>query len=274
MKQLSQVREYDDQGKLRAQVDFIYDQERLTLVRTIRIGEGNQISSVSEIPIEYDEGGRLTRYGIIGEGRYEEYEYDSNGVLIRRIQAEGGAEETFYEYDVLGRLEETLSISDSVTRVCHYVYDNDNRCLRKDVYNYYEAALYNEGRNYDLQVYLYRYDSQGNLIEIDGGSDRTVYTYDEQGRKTKEIIECQYGYTYTTNYDYEYNLFTLCNNSYVNGNMRYRNSFCTAELRYTDTCPVWTFNIGPDSIITGDKDGYLTRITAVDGSTAMEFLYS
>lgn len=274
MKQLSKVRKYDNQGKLCAQFDFIYDQDQLALVRMICIDEDGQVSTGSEISIEYDEEGRLTRYGTIGEGRYEKYEFDSNGALIRCIQAEGGAVETFYEYDVMGRLEETLSVSDAGEQVCHYVYDNDNRCLRKNVYSYYEADLYGEGKSCDLQVYMYRYDPQGNLIEIDGGTDRTVYTYDEQGRKTKEVIEYQYGYTYTTNYNYEYNLFTLSNSSYENNGIGYHESFYTAELRYADACPVWTFNISPDSITAGDEDGYLTRITAVDGSTEMEFFYA
>ena len=272
-KLLSQVKKYDGERNLCTQFDFIYDQNRLSLIRTLHFQEAGQTYTVSEIPIEYDEEGRLIRYGILGEGRYEEYEYDSNGALIRCLLAEGGTEEIFYKYDSLGRLEETLSDTDGVTSVYRYAYDNDGRCLRKDVYNYYKANSYDEDRSYNMQVYLYRYDSQGNLIEIDGDLGKTVYTYDEQGRKVKEVIESPYGYTYTTCFDYEYPLFSLCSSTYLD-KTGYCSSICNAELRYADTCPVWTVSINPDSIITGDEDGYLTRITAVDGSSIVEFLYA
>lgn len=198
-------------------------------------------------------------------------------VQTTRIEEDGriaGISSVPIEYDAEGRLTQTMCIGDGATRICHYVYDSDGRCLRKDVYSYLDEELYGDRSNYDLQVYQYRYDSQGNLIEIDGDNERTVYTYDDQGRIVKEAYEFVLGRTYVTTYDYEYKLFTLCSISYLSENAEPWGCVCTAELRYADTCPVWIFCLPSESVVTGDAEGYLSRVRTLDGSRVIDFLYT
>lgn len=270
IRQLSGVRHYDESKHLKTEINFTYEQQKVTHILIKSYDESGLEISEQEYPIEYDTEGRLTRYGIMGTGRYEEFEYDEEGTLIRHGEGEGGYIETFFEYDAQGRVEETMTTGEGANFVSHYVYDNAGRCTRRDDYTYYDATYY-EDRTYDLEVYHYKYDKQGNLTEISGDSTVTTYEYDNHGRKASEVIKDEYGSIYTTLYCYDYTGLTLCDINYNNSD-DFNSGYCIAELRGSNDFLIYSYPFDTGSVMSADENGYLIHIEEPSGESA-EFLY-
>lgn len=269
-KQLSQIRYYDESEQLRTEIDFTYEQQKVTHIKVKSFDEFGLKSGEQEYPIDYDSAGRVIRYGVQGLGRYEEYEYDDNGVLIRHGSGEGGYADTFYEYDTQGRLEESLTSGEDADYVSHYVYDNSDKCTRRDDYSYYDATYY-EDRTYDLEVYHYKYDELGNLTEISGDSTDTAYEYDNLGRKASEVIKDEYGFIYTTLYCYDYAGLTICDINY-NNNDDFNKGYCTAEFRDPNGFLIYSYSFDTGSTLSANEAGFLSSIEEPTGERT-EFLY-
>lgn len=269
-KQLSQIRYYDSNNQLRKEIDFTYEQHQITHIKVKSFDERGLKSNDQEYPIEYDDTGRVIRYGIDGLGRYEDFEYDEEGVLIRHGAGEGGYVDTFYEYDDLGRLEETLTAGDGADYVSHYVYDNTGKCIRRDDYTYFDATYY-ENRTYDLNVHHYRYDESGNLIEISGDLTNTTYTYDNLGRKSSEVMTDEYGFIHTTLFCYDYANMIICDINH-NNNDDFNEGYISAEIRNSNGFLIFSYVFDTDSVLSADDAGYLCHIEEQTGARS-EFLY-
>ena len=269
-RQLSGVRCYDENDHLKTEFSLTYEDQKVTNILIKSYDEHGLEINVQEYPIEYDTEGRVIRYGIMGTGRYEEFEYDEEGTLIRHGEGEGGYIDTFFEYDEQGRVKETMTTGDGANYVSHYVYDSAGRCTRRDNYTYFDDTFYEE-QTYDLEVYHYKYDTQGNLTEISGDSSVTTYEYDSLGRKAGEVEKDEYGSTYTTLYCYDYTGLTLCDINF-NNNKDFNSSYCTAELKDANSFLIYAFPFDTGSDLSADQDGYLYQIKEPAGGRT-EFLY-
>ncbi len=269
-RQLSGIRYYDEKEHLTAEIDFTYEQQKVTHILIKSYDEQGREINVQEYPIAYDPEGRVIRYGIMGSGRYEEFEYDEGGALIRHSKGEGGYIDTFFEYDEQGRVKDTMTTGEGANFVSHYVYDSAGRCTRRDDYTYYDATN-SEAQTYDLVVSRYKYDESGNLTEISGDSTITTYAYDDLGRQTKEVTKEDYGLTYTALYCYDYTGLTLCDIHYSNLD-DFSSGYCTAELRDSNDFLIYSYSFDTGSDLSADEDGYLWQIREPAGGRT-EFLY-
>ncbi|WP_444908343.1 hypothetical protein ACJJIR_10590 [Microbulbifer sp. SSSA008] len=151
---------------------------------------------------EYNAAGQLTA-SVDASGVRTELTYDPQGRVLTRTQDVGGLNlTTTQRYG--HRYEETVDASGSATRT---EYDKNGRVSRVIV----DASSDGSGLNLLTQ---YRYDGQGNVLEVQEGSlsggidgsasikRTTAYSYDELGRVLSETLDPN-GLAITTRYEYD-----------------------------------------------------------------------
>ena len=167
---------------------------------------------------EYDLNGNVTKHyesGIInGKKKISTYEYDN----LNRLVAEGGDKTVTYTYDDVGNLIKETNGKKSTT----YTYNNLNQQITKkgsSVFSIKRSNKYSENGtakrtvNPEKEIKTYEISSlmDGTVSEIKKGiSEKTAYTYDGLGNRTRETIttglikkkkkEKEYVWDYTEKY--------------------------------------------------------------------------
>jgi antitoxin component YwqK of YwqJK toxin-antitoxin module len=164
------TQEFDINGNLTSQRSFNRDGEP---------GENNEYS--------YDEKGRVKEELIYYEdnelAETHRYVYADDGkVLEEQIEYQGGAKDTVtYSYNSSGKLLERKQIDEEgeIESLDKYEYDGE-LITQESIYN---------GDNELITDAKHTYDAKGNIVETialskeRGEKIRTVYEYDEQGRR-------------------------------------------------------------------------------------------
>lgn len=142
--------EYDDGGRLAA---VLRDGVGGTMEHD---ADGNLVRVNGQVVAEYDQGGRLIRFGA------ESFEYDQAGALAVRTGPEGSVR---YSYDLLGNLRHA-ELADG--RVIDYLVDARNRRVGRRV------------NGVPVQAFLYA-DQWRPVAELDGaGAIRSVFVYGDR----------------------------------------------------------------------------------------------
>ena len=201
---------FDENGALADQLQVLFDEagraieesagsDQTTVIR--RVFDGDLVDyEVVVAPGSLDSEGRLTESPATPLDQrlsaITDFEYDPNGRLIRRTNAEGGVTE--FRYDANGNV---ILVQDPVGNITTWVYDSlDQISEARD-------AIYNEGFTIDeaianlqvpsgadcdsnlgvAHVGLTCYDEEGNLTKtIDRIGRRIEFDHDHAGRATEE----------------------------------------------------------------------------------------
>lgn len=180
----------------------------------------------------YDEAGRLVSV-TFGEYAFAEYEYDSEGRLIRYFHAEGGATETTYEYDDHGRLAREYSNVDTGNEEILYIYDD--RGVRT-------GAMMNYTDWYGGDLY----------------SGTITYEYDALGRLLVETVDAGLYYT-RSEYSY-YENAVLRNSQSAEG-------YGWAQVQFADASGElrWSMYVYDTVVSVEEEEGRITKITDAGG---------
>lgn len=120
-----------------------------------------------------------------GNGNVTSYEYDKNGDLKKQIDGAGAISNN---YDVSGRLYETVDANGTVTR---YGYDKANRVLSRMV----------DPNGLKLET-TYVYDAKGQSVRVVTNGVVTAHEYDAKGR-VMAVIQDPDGLKLRTEYKYD-----------------------------------------------------------------------
>ena len=146
-------------------------------------------------------------------GAKEKYEYDEEHNLIKHYYDNNGKVSRVYEYQYKdGKLiKESFSLDGSVYTVTEYEYDSIGRIMcksksdgSKSFYEYKEDGSYNIRLVNQSEESIEKYNTEGLIIETASSQNRSVYTYDENGRllsnetfgELGDVIRC-FKHTYT-----------------------------------------------------------------------------
>ncbi len=195
----------------------------------------NETTSHEEIPMatglnlySYKEEAKTVTWRVDGNSYSTEYAYDNKNRVTRKVLTsdEGATEEYRYSYDSQGRVtgvkfygtetfETRINYDSNGNMVSMSKYDSDgnkkfdytqtfdaqNRITQKKFVG--EASLL--GMKYNAEkVYVFRYDEQGNLIELKHNTYSEKYGYDENGNQTEIRHYNEEGvheYTYAKEFD-------------------------------------------------------------------------
>lgn len=200
--------------------EYTYDGNHHVLTETRYLGRTKSL--VSRTDYEYNEAGKLIRYGKTDANNIslwsEEHEYDAQGRLIRTSGGEkpGVTESTTtYSYDNAGQLISELYVSEDAKganySVQHsYEYDKEGNLIRKKEEG---SSNVSSSSNY-VFTYEYAYDGNGNMTrETQYYTDGAVlydhlYEYDENDVLKKEIQKNPDGSVSAT-VSYQYQAFDV-----------------------------------------------------------------
>ncbi|MBE6531821.1 MAG: hypothetical protein E7679_07050 [Ruminococcaceae bacterium] len=147
---------------------------------------------------EYDDNHNLTKHVYVSTSGNEitrSYEYDEKGRLILFVDPMGCA--VNFEYDDVGN--KIKEIFDYGT-ILDYIYDERGNLLETIGSNSNGDITYRKINEYDIK---------GNLTKIVQGTEEdsqsiTTFEYDEKGNILKRNVKQSDGYTYSVEYEYEY----------------------------------------------------------------------
>jgi len=200
----------------------------------------NETTCHTELPMatglnlySYNKDAKTVTWRVDGNSYSTEYAYDNKNRVTRKVLTsdEGETEEYRYTYDSQGRVtsikfygtetfETRISYDSNGNMVSMSKYDGDgnkkfdytqtfdaqNRITQKKFVG--EASLL--GMKYNAEkVYVFRYDEQGNLIELKHNTYSEKYGYDENGNQTEIRHYNEEGvheYTYVKEFDKNGNL--------------------------------------------------------------------
>ncbi len=196
------------------------------LGRKVRHAVDGRDGKVIYTDVEYDNRGQVIRESepyFRGETPYwNTMEYDAVGRIVKETKAGGGATTMTYEglttsvtdplshtssktYDLNGNL---IQSTDAMGNSVRYKYDVNGKCVevtgpRTTIKMEYDK-LGNKTKleDPDLGTIQYEYNSYGELISQTDSKGETTFEYDKAGRL---IRECRPDYTYTHEYDTEWN---------------------------------------------------------------------
>jgi RHS repeat-associated protein len=170
---------YDKNGNLESTTDALSHTTKYTYnaddeQTKVELANGNTTETA------YDSMGQV-KSRTNGNGYTTKYERDSLGQLTETIDPL--ERKTKREYDGAGRLKKS---EDALGRTISYTYDNANRLTKVD---------YSEASTTDV---TYKYDKDGNVLEMTDGTGTMSKTYDQLGRLTevkngaKEVVKYKY----------------------------------------------------------------------------------
>ncbi len=222
---------YDEKGNVISTKDSYgmkvrYEYDDLNRVKKVINEEGNRIQ------YEYDEKDQLITI-IHPDGNIKRYIYNERGKPIQIQDFDGGilnieynimgmpekiqdkeGRETKRKYDTMGNLQKMIF---PTGMVYSYQYDKNNRMIQMEITK-------DEDTEKPESVYMYAYDSVGNLLHVSAGNGRETlseifYEYDELNR-VKAVINTIGG---KTCYEYDRVTGKLCCITDPIGN---RQTFC------------------------------------------------
>lgn len=196
------------------------------LGRKVRHAVDGRDGKVIYTDVEYDSRGQVARESepyFRGEMPcWNTMEYDAVGRLVKETKAGGGANTMTYEglttsvtdplghtssktYDLNGNL---IQSTDAMGNSVNYKYDVNGKCVevtgpRTTIKMEYDK-LGNRTKleDPDLGTVRYGYNSYGELVSQTDSKGETTFEYDKAGRLVRE---CRPDYTYTHEYDTEWN---------------------------------------------------------------------
>jgi RHS repeat-associated protein len=171
---------YDKNGNLESTTDALGHTTKLTYNAAdeqTKVEKANGNTNVTA----YDSMGAVKSH-TNGNGNTTKYEHNALGQLTETIDPL--ERKTKREYDAAGNLKKS---EDSIGRTTSYSYDVANRL--KEI-NYSEEATHDV---------TYKYDSDGNVVEMTDGTGATTRVYDQLGR----ISEVKNGKSEVVKYKYD-----------------------------------------------------------------------
>ncbi|MDY5970035.1 MAG: hypothetical protein SPJ13_08510 [Bacteroidales bacterium] len=179
---------YDSQGQLLHTLSHRYNEKGDELEKRMRHGE-----SIDKMEYRFDAGGRLVEERKQKNGRFDllrTYRYDEKGNKAEETTMDSNGNRTTqrfaYRYDENGHMLEEQMLDDEGNVTVQYLmqYDDAGRITQR-------KQLDKDG-NFSGSAYLF--DKAGNVVEntwfnsTSRSSGRFCYSYDGQGRLTKEEL--------------------------------------------------------------------------------------
>ena len=238
-RKIKEIREYDDDSLPTISYSYTINGSSPAWIKVIGRKDHGDVNTIDSFSF-YDGFGRLVQQKRESEGNHfitNDYYYDSLG-KIQRVSnpylsgsgySAGNISQyyTNFSFDALGRLIETR-FPDNTTKLTYpaafalWVFNQDNPFpWRDNEYNKGRTNIYFDAYQNIIKVVehkdnigfgtWYRYDAQGNLINItDAQDNQMIYTYDSLGRKTT-MVDPDMG-TWQYQYDAKGNLVTQTDN--------------------------------------------------------------
>lgn len=172
-RRLIRIEKSTDNGKWTFKTELFYnDAGQIINIEDQMYDSNGELESTVQIPVEYDEKGRMIRRG--GNVTvYSEFEYNEKGQLVRSLHREGGGVEIYYEYSNSGQLMKSISRSEFTEIMGVYQYDQEGKiqCCTEII-----QYLVEEHPSEEI-VHHYIYDQNGSLKEILTDDVDTYYNF-------------------------------------------------------------------------------------------------
>ncbi len=217
-------------------------------------GEPTATCQGTAMAYQFDDNGFLIEK-IDAEGNITQYTRDTNGLALSQIDAKGQqAERTVHtEWDT--DLRKLLVITEARTET-RYTYDEQGRTLSRTLI---------DRQSGEKRVTAYTYNEQGLLATIDGPredvADMTAYHYDSDGRLTEVINALGHATSIVSRDAYGRPLTTKAANALV------------TLLTYDEKGRIISRTVGSEvTAMDYDAVGNLIKVTAPDGS-ALTYTY-
>lgn len=211
---ISKTMRYSSDGKLLGTDEYEYDSDGYRIGGTVDVGIGHG----SKCQYQYDSNGNLVREDCTKGSTEKEYEYDKAGKLLKMsVKTQYGKQVVAYDYNNEGLLSQSTEISQSADGQVLFAirltneYENgkltrqtqsDGRSVEELEYSC-EYAFEYEGDTL-LRKTQYKQMENGDL----GVLDRYEYAYDENGNMIKETLYHGYMNTPASWTEYEYILIS------------------------------------------------------------------
>ena len=237
------VRHYDQMWNVSEEISptgavtkFAYDADNRLCEVSLSMAEGE--APVSVIRYTHDPAGNLIRVQTNGEAATTFYEYDALNRVVKAINETGG--ETRYTYDQTGKLK---TLTDPAGNTLTYTYNEAGELIQETD---------SEGR-----TLTYTYNALGKPLTVTDALGRTTaHTYEKGGRLLKTAYPDGSAATYT--YD-------------QNGNIKTKENSDGYRITYTydsmNRVTKVTGNDGQEKHYTYDVMGNVTSLTDANGNT-------
>ena len=215
---------------------------------SVSIGSG---STTIRSTATYSNAGNTLSQTTDATGKTTYYDYDANTNVLKSVQypKDTPSTRTNYTYDSMYRMETAAATTDKGSALsARYTYTDDTLASIQTgsttyTFGYGNFALRNSVKVGSRTLASYTYTSQNNYLDTlaYGNSDSVKYTYDKQGRVTKQTYED--GATVTYRYDNDGALATVTDSA-SGISTTYYYDFIDRMMKYVETASGYSHSVG------------------------------